>query len=194
MVVASAVAGLADSAVRAPADTIVTRVQAGGQKEWLDLDGDGEITLREGVEAISMAVKESLSNIPVLAATDVLYAVLRTAALFGLTSIDFFGEVLPEGILKDEATLVFAACVCAAATTPLDVARTRLLLDRGIRKRAVGIFECWGEVVEEDGPAGLFRGLWLRVAYNGVLVAALIPLRALGYIAVRDAVLLNRLH
>ena len=193
VVVASAAAGLADSVVRSPVDTIVTRAQAGAQGEWLDLDGDGEVTFSEGAEAVTTAVKDGLSKIPVLALSDVLYAVLRTATLFGLNSIDFFGDVLPKGILKDEATLVFAACVCAAATTPLDVARTRLLLERRVRKGA-GILECWGEVLEEEGPGGLFRGLWLRVAYNGILVASLIPLRALGYVAVRDAVLLNRLH
>ena len=36
----------------------------------------------------------------------------------------------------------------------------------------------------------LFSGLIPRVLYSGVVVAGLIPLRALGFVAIRDSVIL----
>ena len=44
----------------------------------------------------------------------------------------------------------------------------------------------------DEGVEALFRGALLRVLYTGVVVAALIPIRTLGYVAVRDWFILER--
>ena len=47
------------------------------------------------------------------------------------------------------------------------------------------------DIVRDEGAAALFRGALLRVLYTGVVVAALIPIRTLGYVAVRDLFILD---
>ena len=102
-----------------------------------------------------------------------------------------------------QALFVSAAIVCALITTPLDVARTRLLLERadapagGARDGALRVqtparlARTVASIARDEGVDALFRGAALRVLYTGVVVAALIPLRTLGYVAVRDWVILG---
>ena len=66
-----------------------------------------------------------------------------------------------------EAALCGAAAggVAAAVTTPLDVAKTRIMLARpGSREAAVGIISVLRMIAAEAGTRGLFAGLLPRIA------------------------------
>ena len=54
-----------------------------------------------------------------------------------------------------------------------------------------GVRACLRELERSEGRAALFAGWRARLVYNGVLVAALVPLRSLGYYGLRDAVILE---
>ena len=82
------------------------------------------------------------------------------------------------------------AIVAALATTPLDVARTRVLAGDqpgGIRE----VVDTVGQISRKEGPQALFQGAEYRVLYNGVVVAAFLPLRALFYTGLRDLLILD---
>lgn len=130
-----------------------------------------------------------------------LVAALRDAGLFTTAAPASWGMLGAE-----EFRFVAAAVFMAAVTTPLDVARTRALVARsrapdgsassdaaddadGIAGRAT-LASCLIDAYDEGGVPTLFSGLIPRVLYSGVVVAGLIPLRALGFVAIRDSVIL----
>ena len=82
----------------------------------------------------------------------------------------FSPAICSEKILKIHSTLsrintyTTKACLCAFLTTPFDVARTRILL-----------------------PAGWFE----RTVFLGVGRAWFDPLKVIGYLGIRDALLLK---
>ena len=140
-------------------------------------------------------------------------------------------------LLREQVIYVAAAVLCSLLTTPLDVARTRLLLERrtvplSLRERDGGggtsddgggtsddgggtsdvvgdtrdddtwaglqsparLWGTVGTIAREEGVEALFRGATFRVLYTGIVVAALIPIRTLGYVAVRDWLILELLN
>ena len=141
---------------------------------------------------------------PVLVKTDLPYLLSRILLSYVLTETAT-GDWLAAPLQADELRTILAAAVCSIATTPFAVARTRILLatdlsPRTTRKDAAaappvgggqGVRECLRELQESEGRGALFAGWRVRLLYNGVLVAALVPLRSLGYYGLRDAVILE---
>ncbi|EPS64138.1 hypothetical protein M569_10643, partial [Genlisea aurea] len=61
----------------------------------------------------------------------------------------------------------FAGAVTGAITTPLDVVKTRLMI-QGSGKHYKGIIDCMQTIVKEEGPHTLLKGLGPRVLWIGI--------------------------
>ena len=60
----------------------------------------------------------------------------------------------------------FAGAIAAAVTTPLDVIKTRLILEKDVHgKQYTGIVDVFKRVVKEEGGKTLFSGLAPRVMW-----------------------------
>jgi hypothetical protein len=158
---------------RTPGDALALRLQA--QDEEGDWSGD------------------SLKRLPVVIATDLPYLLskilLNRLFIHGSISIDRYTEFA-----------IFSAVVAAFLTTPFDVARTRILVDsdgdftNGIDGGSGdNLFEAMKKISKEGegGVANLFAGWLERVLYLGIGRAWLEPLQIIGYVGIRDAVLLQ---
>jgi hypothetical protein len=187
---------------RTPADALALRLQAQNKTvgDWL---GD------------------SVARLPMVIATDLPYllskVVLNRWFIHGSLSVDQYAELA-----------VFTAIIAAFLTTPFDVARTRILLDKQLALEDVVEKEnetmIWDAHVDQEfdvgesttpsiattrpgysvlqtmiqitkegegGLANLFAGWLERVLYLGVGRAWLEPVQLIGYIGIRDAVLLE---
>ena len=118
-----------------------------------------------------------------------------------------------------EFETICVACLCAFLTTPFDVARTRILLptlpseeleeknqiervrrlvsssskDREQRRQKLSVLDTMRQVTAEGngGVSNLYAGWIERTAYLGIGRAWLDPLRVIGYLGIRDALLLK---
>ena len=116
-----------------------------------------------------------------------------------------------ENLGRYEVETIFIACICAFLTTPFDVARTRILLPtlyseqygerrlagsskyRKERKERLSVLWTLRRVSREGngGLQNLFAGWLERTLYLGLGRAWLDPLRIIGYLGLRDAILLK---
>ena len=101
---------------------------------------------------------------------------------------------------KSHLLLSCVASIAALLTTPFDVARTRILVDsdgdfaNGIDGGSGdGVLKTMRAIVNEGngGYANLFAGWFERVLYLGLGRAWLEPIQLIGYVGIRDAVLLE---
>ncbi|PON85650.1 Mitochondrial carrier domain containing protein [Trema orientale] len=61
----------------------------------------------------------------------------------------------------------FAGALTGAITTPLDVIKTRLMI-QGSANQYKGIFDCVQTIVREEGPPALLKGIGPRVLWIGI--------------------------
>jgi len=61
----------------------------------------------------------------------------------------------------------FAGAVTGAITTPLDVIKTRLMV-QGTSKQYKGVFDCVQKIVREEGASTLTKGIGPRVLWIGI--------------------------
>ncbi|GAV68973.1 Mito_carr domain-containing protein [Cephalotus follicularis] len=61
----------------------------------------------------------------------------------------------------------FSGALTGAITTPLDVIKTRLMI-QGSANQYKGIFDCVQSVVREEGPTALLKGIGPRVLWIGI--------------------------
>lgn len=61
----------------------------------------------------------------------------------------------------------FAGAVTGAVTTPLDVIKTRLMV-QGSAKQYQGVLHCVGTIAREEGTSALFKGMGPRVLWIGI--------------------------
>jgi ABC-type nickel/cobalt efflux system permease component RcnA len=129
-------------------------------------------------------------------------AIILTDLPFLLSKIALGRLVLYEGlgIGQYEVASILTAVLCAFLTTPFDVARTRLLVDsdndptNGIDGGSGGGLLQTFQTISKEGNGGLrnlFAGWLERTIYLGVGRAWIEPLQLLGYIWIRDAILLE---
>ena len=171
------VAETAAIAVRAPADVLATRAQV-SQPDTSILPW----FRKESIEGLEFGIQRAPAQI----ASEVPYVLLRVGTIALLNNI----APLDGGVDALTARTVGVAIVAALATTPLDVARTRVLAGDtpgGIRD----VLETVSTISKKEGPSALFQGAEYRVLYNGVVVAAFLPLRALFYTGLRDLLILD---
>ena len=167
----AAVASAASIAVRAPADVLAARAQLSGAES-----------------SIGDALDVGRRRYPTLVATEVPYSLLR---LVGVALLDAEFPPTGRGVGVASARTAVVAAVAALATTPLDVVRTRALLATASNERAPGVVGALRGIAAAEGGDALFAGAAARVLYNGIVVAAVIPLRSLFYTGLRDALILD---
>nr|GLL18406.1 S-adenosylmethionine carrier 1, chloroplastic/mitochondrial-like isoform X2 [Ipomoea trifida] len=61
----------------------------------------------------------------------------------------------------------FAGAVTGAITTPLDVIKTRLMV-QGSARQYQGVLHCVGTIAREEGTSALFKGMGPRVLWIGI--------------------------
>ena len=204
-VTAALVADVVSLILRTPADTLAIRLQVASGIESShhhhhsdDDDGKNEQEREhERDERINDAVGnwfvESIERLPAVILTDLPYLLLRT-----MVNGAFINGALDLG--HYELLAISTAILCGILTTPFDVARTRILMDsdndpdNGIDGGSgEGLLRTFQTIVREsdDGLANLFRGWIERAAYLGIGRAWLEPLQIIGYMAIRDAILLE---
>ncbi|GAX25849.1 hypothetical protein FisN_6Hh113 [Fistulifera solaris] len=189
-------------AFRSPVDALSARLQVATGEEGkhhfiMESVEDERIEQEEREERVREKVGnwflESMERLPALVVTEIPYLISRIV-LNGL----FIQGTLNLG--HYELVAVSTAIICGILTTPFDVARTRILLDsdndptNGIDGGSgEGLIKTFQTIVGEsnDGYANLFRGWFERALYLGIGRAWVEPLQLLGYVALRDAILLE---
>lgn len=171
---AALVADIVSLCFRTPANTLALRLQA--------QDGDVGDWFGESLERLPMVI---VSDLPYLLSK----ILLNRLFIHGSVSIDRYAEFA-----------VLTAIIAAFLTTPFDVAQTRILVDsdgdfsNGLDGGSgEGVFEAMRKVAKEGegGIANLFAGWFERVLYLGIGRAWLEPIQIIGYVGIRDAVLLE---
>ena len=161
--------------VRAPADVLATRAQ---------VRRSGEEVATTTTEAAAVGFRRW----PTLFAAELPYSLLR---ILGLAALDAAAPAGGGGVLDATERTVAVAVVAALLTTPLDVARTRVLLRTAPGAADAGPPALAATLAEVAAEGSLFSGAALRVAYTGVVVSAFIPLRTLFYVGLRDWIILD---
>jgi len=195
---AAFVADIAALAVRTPADVLTLRLQVFGNS---NVRSD-----------YSSWLKDSVALLPAMIVTDTPFLLSR---IFLNAAVTTQGEDLG----RYEFETIGVACLCAFLTTPFDVTRTRILLptlpseeeeeedqmervrrlvassskDREQRRQKLSVLGTMRQVAAEGngGVSNLFAGWIERSVYLGIGRSWLDPLRVIGYIGIRDALLLK---
>ena len=184
-------------AFRTPADALTIRLQvsSGQISSQEEEEGRGDAVAGDASEYIRVKgwFVESLERLPAVILTDLPYLLSRTA----LNRIFIHGDV---GIGYYEFTAIATGILCAFLTTPFDVARTRILIDSdndpdngidgGSGEDLIKTFQ----TIYNEGDGGinnLFAGWFERTLYLGIGRACVEPLMLVGYIALRDYILLD---
>jgi len=79
----------------------------------------------------------------------------------------------PLTFLQNSFNGAFAAAIAAFVTTPIDVAKTRLMTQRDGYYR--GVFDCFRKIVKNEGVRKLFLGVEIRtfnIAMSGIIFFA----------------------
>ena len=194
---AALMADIVSLIIRTPADTLSIRLQvaSGEESHHHNESNDQDDSSREQRldHAVGDWLLESVERLPAVILTDLPYVLLR----IGLNSALIQGTL---DVGHYELIAVSTAILCGIVTTPFDVARTRILLDsdddpkNGIDGGSgEGLLRTFQTIIREsdDGWANLFRGWAERALYLGIGRAWLEPLQILGYIALRDTIILD---
>ena len=137
-------------------------------------------------------------QLPIIIITDLPYLLLKLSIRFTLAQGN-------ENIAQYEVLNSFAASLASTITTPFDVARTRILVDsdrdasNGIDGGSgEGVFEAMNRIMHEGTGddskpriQNLYAGWFERLAYFGIGIAWLEPIRGLLYYGIRDLLLLT---
>jgi len=158
---AGVAAGIASSVIRVPTEVVKTRMQTGEFKHAFT--ALKTILMREGTKGIFAGYGSFLlRDLPFDAIEFVTYEQLKKG--------------YKKVVLKDSRDLnpaehsVFGAGAGAATglvTTPLDVLKTRLMI-QGTSKKYANFLDCAMKIAAAEGPSALFRGWQPRVIWIGV--------------------------
>jgi hypothetical protein len=192
-VAAALVANVVSQVIRTPADALAVRLQVATGKEQHVHNETAEET-EEAVRArVGNWFVESLERLPAVILTDLPYLLSRIA----LNRYLIHGNI---DLAHYELTTIATALLCGFLTTPFDVARTRILIysdddpSNGIDGGSgLGLLTTMQTIMKEGdgGVSNLFAGWLERTIYLAIGRAWLEPLQILGYMALRDAILLE---
>ncbi|KAL3768572.1 hypothetical protein ACHAWO_001521 [Cyclotella atomus] len=184
------IADVASLAVRTPADVLALRRQVFGRSNVRSDYTDW--------------VKDSALLLPAMIITDLPYLVSRILLNAAISTSG-------ENLGRYELETIAIACLCAFLTTPFDVARTRILLPtlpsdevterriagsskyRKERRQKLSVLPTMRRISKEGngGVQNLFAGWLERTVFLGLGRAWLDPIRVIGYLGLRDAILLK---
>ncbi|KAG8642933.1 S-adenosylmethionine carrier 1, chloroplastic/mitochondrial [Manihot esculenta] len=155
---AGAIGGVAASLIRVPTEVVKQRMQTG--QFTSAPDAVRLIVSKEGFKGLYAGYGSFLlRDLPFDAIQFCIYEQLR---------IGYKAAARRE--LNDPENAIigaFAGALTGAITTPLDVIKTRLMV-QGSANRYKGIFDCVQTVVREEGPAALLKGIEPRVLWIGI--------------------------
>ncbi|KAG9150064.1 hypothetical protein Leryth_021555 [Lithospermum erythrorhizon] len=155
---AGAVAGAASSIVRVPTEVVKQRMQTGqftSAAEAVRL-----IVAKEGVRGLFAGYGSFLlRDLPFDAIQFCLYEQLRLG--YKLAARRDLND--PENAMIG----AFAGAITGAITTPLDVIKTRLMI-QGSAKQYNNIAHCIRTIVREEGTSTLFKGMGPRILWIGL--------------------------
>ncbi|KAL6583191.1 S-adenosylmethionine carrier 1, chloroplastic/mitochondrial [Orobanche minor] len=155
---AGAFGGLAASCIRVPTEVVKQRMQTGqfaSAPDALRL-----IVSKEGFKGLYAGYGSFLlRDLPFDAIQFCIYEQLRIGY-----------KLAAKRDLNDPENAVigaFAGALTGAITTPLDVIKTRLMV-QGSGNQYKGIINCVQTIVREEGPAALLKGIGPRVLWIGI--------------------------
>ncbi|CAA7403023.1 unnamed protein product [Spirodela intermedia] len=155
---AGAIGGAASSLVRVPTEVVKQRMQTrqfASAPEAVRL-----IVAKEGFKGLYAGYGSFLlRDLPFDAIQFCIYEQLRIGY-----------KVAAKRDLTDPENAVigaFAGAITGAITTPLDVIKTRLMV-QGSENQYRGILDCVQTVIREEGPSALLKGIGPRVLWIGI--------------------------
>lgn len=155
---AGAIGGAASSLVRVPTEVVKQRMQTGQFRSAPD--AVRLIVAKEGFKGLYAGYSSFLlRDLPFDAIQFCIYEQLRIGY-----------KLAAKRDLNDPETAVigaFAGAITGAITTPLDVIKTRLMV-QGSANQYKGVIDCVQTVVREEGPAALMKGIGPRVLWIGI--------------------------
>ncbi|KAF3440483.1 hypothetical protein FNV43_RR18767 [Rhamnella rubrinervis] len=155
---AGAVGGLAASLVRVPTEVVKQRMQTG---QFTSAPNAVRlIAANEGFKGLYAGYGSFLlRDLPFDAIQFCLYEQLR----IGYKVAAKRDPSDPENAIIG----TFAGALTGAITTPLDVIKTRLMV-QGAANQYKGFFDCVQTIVRDEGPSALLKGIGPRVLWLGV--------------------------
>lgn len=119
-------------------------------------------------------LEESLRSFPILCTVEVPQVAVRTAIFVALHDSTAF----PSGAGSDILVFTIASAVASLLCTPLDVARTQLVLRR---EGVENLSSTLQNIGEREGISGLMAGWLPRLLWNGLIVGSILGLCRLQY-------------
>ncbi|KAM7511109.1 hypothetical protein LguiB_009984 [Lonicera macranthoides] len=155
---AGAVGGAASSIVRVPTEVVKQRMQTG---QFASAPGAVRlIVAKEGFKGLFAGYGSFLlRDLPFDAIQFCIYEQLRIG--YKLAARRDLND--PENAIIG----AFAGAITGAITTPLDVIKTRLMV-QGSANQYKGIFDCVGTIARDEGPTAFLKGIGPRVMWIGI--------------------------
>ncbi|KAK4485987.1 hypothetical protein RD792_008642 [Penstemon davidsonii] len=155
---AGALGGLAASFIRVPTEVVKQRMQTG---QFASAPNAVRlIVAKEGFKGLYAGYGSFLlRDLPFDALQFCLYEQLRIGY-----------KLAAKRDLNDPENAIigaFAGALTGAITTPLDVIKTRLMV-QGSANQYKGIFDCVQTIVRDEGPQALLKGIGPRVLWIGI--------------------------
>ncbi|KAG8383431.1 hypothetical protein BUALT_Bualt04G0012500 [Buddleja alternifolia] len=155
---AGAIGGLAASFIRVPTEVVKQRMQTG---QFASAPAAVQLIVsKEGFRGLYAGYGSFLlRDLPFDAIQFCLYEQLRIGY-----------KLAAKRDLNDPENAIigaFAGALTGAITTPLDVIKTRLMV-QGSANQYKGIFDCVQTIVREEGPQALLKGIGPRVMWIGI--------------------------
>ncbi|XP_042019015.1 S-adenosylmethionine carrier 1, chloroplastic/mitochondrial-like isoform X1 [Salvia splendens] len=160
---AGAIGGAASSIVRVPTEVIKQRIQTGqfaSAPEAVRV-----IVAKEGFRGLFAGYGSFLlRDLPFDAIQFCIYEQLRIGYKLAFLMLQARRDLNgPENAIIG----AFAGAITGAVTTPLDMVKTRLMI-QGSAKQYDGIFHCVDTIIREEGSSAFFRGIGPRVLWIGI--------------------------
>lgn len=155
---AGAIGGLAASLIRVPTEVVKQRMQTG--QFTSAPDAVRLIVSKEGFKGLYAGYGSFLlRDLPFDAIQFCLYEQLRMG----------YKAAAQRDLNDPENAIIgaFAGALTGALTTPLDVIKTRLMV-QGSANQYKGVFDCVQTIVREEGPPALLKGIGPRVLWIGI--------------------------
>lgn len=155
---AGALGGAASSLIRVPTEVVKQRMQTGQFASAPN--AVRAIVAKEGFKGLYAGYSSFLlRDLPFDALQFCLYEQLRIGY-----------KLAAKRDLNDPENAIigaFAGALTGAMTTPLDVVKTRLMI-QGSGNQYKGVVDCVRTIVREEGPAALLKGIGPRVLWIGI--------------------------
>ncbi|XP_028765945.1 S-adenosylmethionine carrier 1, chloroplastic/mitochondrial [Neltuma alba] len=155
---AGAIGGIAASLIRVPTEVVKQRIQTG--QFTSPVLAVRYISSVEGIKGLYAGYGSFLlRDLPFDAIQFCIYEQLRIGYMLAAR----------RNLNDPENAIVgaFAGALTGAITTPLDVIKTRLMV-QGTANQYKGIMDCVQTVIKEEGPQALFKGIGPRVLWIGI--------------------------